>query len=96
MRLLLVIAGSAVAVTILTALALTWAVCQLGHPLYAVAGFLILAVVLADSRQVVRDLVTAGAAVPSAGAEDQSRLRCSRFRRRRSPVAGSRPNFRNA
>src|SRR5687767_863360 len=37
-RLLLVVAGSPVAVTILTVLTLTWAVCQLGHPLYAVAG----------------------------------------------------------
>ena len=42
-RLLLVIAGSPVAVITLTVLTLTWAVCQLAHPLWAVAGFLLLA-----------------------------------------------------
>ena len=39
-RLLLRVASSSVAVTTLTALTLTWAVCQLAHPLWAVAGFI--------------------------------------------------------
>ena len=42
-RLLLRVAGSPVAVATLTVLTLTWAVCQLANPLYAVAGFLLLA-----------------------------------------------------
>jgi DNA segregation ATPase FtsK/SpoIIIE, S-DNA-T family len=49
-RLLLAIAGSPVAVITLAALTLTWAVCQLGHPLYAVAGFLVLAGALVAIR----------------------------------------------
>ena len=49
-KLLLIIAGSPVAVTTLTALTLTWAVCQLAHPLYAVAGLLVLAGVLLAIR----------------------------------------------
>jgi S-DNA-T family DNA segregation ATPase FtsK/SpoIIIE len=49
-RLLLRLAGSPVAVTTLTALTLTWAVCQLAHPLWAVAGFVVLAGVLAAIR----------------------------------------------
>jgi S-DNA-T family DNA segregation ATPase FtsK/SpoIIIE len=49
-RLLLVIAGSPVAVITLTAVTLTWAVCQLANPLYAVAGFLVLAGVLLAIR----------------------------------------------
>ena len=49
-RLLLRIAGSPVAVTILCLLTLTWAVCQLANPLYAVAGLLVLAGVLVGIR----------------------------------------------
>ena len=49
-RLLLVIAGSPVAVITLTVLTLTWAVCQLANPLWAVAGFLVLAGVLVAIR----------------------------------------------
>jgi S-DNA-T family DNA segregation ATPase FtsK/SpoIIIE len=49
-RLLLVIAGSPIAVTILTVLTLTWAVCQLAHPILAVAGFVLLAGVLVAIR----------------------------------------------
>ena len=41
-RLLLRVTGSPVAVTTLTVLTLTWAVCQLAHPLLAVAGLLVL------------------------------------------------------
>jgi hypothetical protein len=43
-------AGSPVAVTTLAALTLTWAVCQLAHPLWAVAGFLALAGLLVAIR----------------------------------------------
>src|SRR5215210_6921694 len=49
-RLLLVVAGSPVAVITLTVLTLTWAVCQLAHPLLAVAGFAVLAGVLVAIR----------------------------------------------
>jgi hypothetical protein len=45
-RVLLVIAGSPVAVTTLTVITLTWAVCQLAGPLWAVAGLGVLAGVL--------------------------------------------------
>jgi S-DNA-T family DNA segregation ATPase FtsK/SpoIIIE len=41
-RLLLRVAGSPVAVITLAVLTLTWAVCQLAHPLWAVAGLLVL------------------------------------------------------
>ena len=49
-RLLLRIAGSPVAVTTLTVLTLTWAVCKLAHPLLALAGLLLLAGVLVGIR----------------------------------------------
>ena len=49
-RLVLRVAGSPVAVTILAVLTLTWAVCQLANPLLAVAGFLVLAGVLVAIR----------------------------------------------
>jgi hypothetical protein len=49
-RLVLRVAGSPVAVTILCMLTLTWAVCRLANPLLAVAGFLVLAVVLVAIR----------------------------------------------
>jgi hypothetical protein len=49
-RLLLIIAGSPIAVTTLTAVTLSWAVCQLAHPLLAVAGFLLVAGVLVVIR----------------------------------------------
>jgi S-DNA-T family DNA segregation ATPase FtsK/SpoIIIE len=49
-RVLLVIAGSPVAVTTLAVLTLTWAVCQLADPLLAVAGFLVLAGALVAIR----------------------------------------------
>jgi hypothetical protein len=49
-RLVLRVAGSPVAVATLTILTLTWAVCQLAHPLLAVAGFVVLAGVLVGIR----------------------------------------------
>ena len=49
-RLLLRVASSPVAVTILTALTLTWAVCRLANPLLAVAGILVLAGALVAIR----------------------------------------------
>src|SRR5918998_3936141 len=49
-RLLLRVAGSPVAVTTLTVLTLTWAVCQLANPLYAIAGLLLLAGALVAIR----------------------------------------------
>ena len=49
-RLLLIVAGSPVAVITLTVLTVTWAVCQLTNPVWAVAGFVVLLGVLVAIR----------------------------------------------